>query len=385
MTYLGWLGIEQTETYAIIKKISKKKFKEKELANLKAKLIKSWVAHTGTEDGFEKTWSIMEAFSKYAFNASHAYSYAYDSVYGAYLKAHYPYEFYSVMMQHLSEKGEKNKVTAYKKEMQQAFGIRNGDYKFRLDNREFSIDKENKYINPSLLSIKGFSNKIADFLYSLKDNRYDSFVDLLLELRQNGIAETRISELIKINYFSEFGNIKYLEKLFEVFQMFYSKSSKRFLTQYKKNKAYEQELDFDMLRRHCENETPDTFMKIDARAIIDEIMREYKDITTTEKEIIQYRYEVLEYLDIIDKKYSSYCVVTDLNVDYSPKIKLYALANGNEIPVKMKKDLFRQNPLKRGDIIQVLDQHKDFKRKKVNGEWTKSSEKEWWVDQYKIC
>ena len=38
MTYLGWLGIEQTETYAIIKKISKKKFKEKELAELKAGL-----------------------------------------------------------------------------------------------------------------------------------------------------------------------------------------------------------------------------------------------------------------------------------------------------------------------------------------------------------
>ena len=385
MTYLGWLGIEQTETYAIIKKISKKKFKEKELADLKAKLIKSWVAHTGAEDGFEKTWSIMEAFSKYAFNASHAYSYAYDSVYGAYLKAHYPYEFYSVMMQHLSEKGEKNKVTAYKKEMQQAFGIRNGDYKFRLDNREFSIDKENKYINPSLLSIKGFSNKIADFLYSLKDNRYDSFIDLLLELRQNGIAETRISELIKINYFSEFGNIKYLEKLFEVFKMFYSDNSKRFLSQYKKDKAYEQGLDFDLLRRHCDNEATSTFMKIDARAIIDEIMGEYKDIETSNKEVIQYRYNTLEYLDIIDKKYSGYCVVTDLNVEYSPKIKLYALANGNEIPVKMKKDLFRQNPLKRGDIIQVLDQHQDFKRRFVSGDWVKDTEKEWWVDKYRIC
>ena len=126
-------------------------------------------------------------------------------------------------------------------------------------------------------------------------------------------------------------------------------------------------------------------MKIDARAIIDEIMREYKDIRTTEKEVIQYRYEVLEYLDIIDKKYSGYCVVTDLNVDYSPKIKLYALANGNEIPVKMKKDLFRQNPLKRGDIIQVLDQHKDFKRKMINGVWTKTDEKEWWVDKYEVC
>ena len=383
MTYLGWLGIEQTETYAIIKKISKKKFKEKELAELKAKLVKSWVSHTGTEQGFEKTWSIMEAFASYAFNASHAYSYAYDSVYGAYLKAHYPYEFYSVMMQHLSEKGEKDKVTAYKKEMQLAFGIKNGDYKFRRDNREFSVDKENKCINPSMLSIKSFSNKIADLLYSLKDNTYESFVDLLVELRNNGIAESRIHDLIKMNYFSEFGNINYLEKLTEVFGLFFK--NKKYLTKYKKDTAFEKGIDYDILRENCEKESPKQFMGIKPQKIISEIMKRYSDIQTSEKEVIQYRFDVLGYVDIVDKKYSGYCVVTDLNVDYSPKITLYALANGNEIPVKVKKAYFRTQPLKRGDIIQVVDSHKDNKRKKINGTWVSSEEKEWWVDTYRIC
>lgn len=383
MSYLGWLGIEQTETYAIIKKISKKKFKEKELAELKTKLVESWIGHTGTEEGFEKTWNIIEAFAKYAFNASHAYSYAYDSVYGAYLKAHYPYEFYSVMMQHLSEKGEKDKVTAYKKEMQKAFGIKNGDYKFRRDNREFSIDKENGCINPSMLSIKNFSNKIAELLYSLKDNQYDSFTDLLEELREKGIAETRIQELIKMNYFSEFGNIKYLEKLTEVFGMFYK--NKKYLVQYSKEKAFENGIDFDILRRHSKSEAAKTFMGIDAKAIINEIMDQYSNIKTFEKEVIQSRFEVLGYIDIIDKKYSGYCLVTDINVEYSPKIKLYALANGNEIPVKIDKKLYRQKELKRGDIIQVKNQYKKNKVKKVDGEWVELDEKEWVVTDYNIC
>lgn len=325
----------------------------------------------------------MEAFSKYAFNASHAYSYAYDSVYGAYLKAHYPYEFYSVMMQHLSEKGEKDKVIEYKKEMQKAFGIKNGDYKFRRDNREFSIDRDNSCINPSLLSIKSFSNKIADVLYSLKDNHYDTFTDLLEELRNQGIAESRIHDLIKMNYFSEFGNIKYLEKLTEVFGWFYK--DKKYLTQFKKDKAFELGIDFDIFRRNCGNEAVKTFMKINSKKIINEIMKQYDDLKTSEKEVIQSRYDVLGYLDIINKKYSGYCVVTDLNVDYSPKLKLYALANGNEIPVKIAKKDFSKKPLKRGDIIRVLDQHKDFKRRFVNGDWAKDTEKEWWIDEYKIC
>lgn len=380
MTYLGWLGIEQTETYAIIKKISKKKFKEKELAELKAKLIAQWVEHTGTEDGFEKTWEIMEAFSKYAFNASHAYSYAYDSVYGAYAKAHYPYEFYSVMMQHLSEKGEKDKVTAYKKEMQQAFGIKNGDYKFRRDNREFSVDKENGCINPSLLSIKNFSTKIAELLYSLKDSQYETFTDLLEVLRNEGLAESRIQELIKMNYFSEFGNIKYLEKLTEVFGWFFK--NKKYLTQFKKDTAYELGIDFDIFRRNCGSETAKTFMKIDPKGIISEIMKEYENLETTEMEVIRYRHDVLGYLDIIDKKYAGYCFVTDLNSEYSPKLKLYALANGNEIPVKIDKKTFKNQPLKRGDIIKVLKQDKKPKTRKVDGKWVKLEEKEWWITEY---
>ena len=156
MTYLGWLGIEQTETYAIIKKISKKKFKEKELAELKAKLLNGWIKNVGTENGFTKTWEIIEAAAKYSFNASHALSYGYDSVYGAYAKAHYPYEFYAVMMQHYADKGNKDKVTAYKKEMFEFAKIREGSYKLGFDNRKFTIDKKNKVIHPALSSIKNF-------------------------------------------------------------------------------------------------------------------------------------------------------------------------------------------------------------------------------------
>ena len=155
--------------------------------------------------------------------------------------------------------------------------------------------------------------------------------------------------------------------------------------QIKKDKAYELGVDYDLIRKYSTKETPKVFSDLDSNGLITELISQLPSIKTSLKTTIEYQMECLGYIDIVDKQYSGYCVVTDLNVDYSPKIKLYALANGNEIPVKMKKDLFRQNPLKRGDIIQVLDQHKDFKRKKVNGEWTKSSEKEWWVDQYKIC
>lgn len=382
MTYLGWLGIEQTETYAIIKKISKKKFKEKELEELKTRLLSGWVKNVGTKEGFEKTWEIIEAASKYSFNASHALSYAFDSVYGAYCKAHYPYEFYSVMMQHYSDKGDKDKVSAYKKEMIEYTGIRVGAYKFGLDNRKFSIDKKYGCINPSLSSIKNFSINISNTLYILGQNEFKDFGSLLIALRENNIAESRIKDLINIEYFSDFGDIKYLLNYLNTFLKFYK--NKKFLSRLNKDIAFKEGIDFDVVRKHCESETVKTFMKIDAKAIISELVKDFHGEMTLKEKLLA-RYDVFGYMDIIDKKYAGYCFVEDINVDYSPRLSLYALANGNTIPVKISKKIFKQNPIKRGDIVKVVNQSKEPKKKKIDGEWKKTNELEWWITEYQIC
>ena len=99
---------------------------------------------------------------------------------------------------------------------------------------------------------------------------------------------------------------------------------------------------------------------------------------------IQYQLDILGYINISDKRYSRFCVVTDLNVNYSPRISLYALANGNTIPVKISKQIYKKHPLKRGDIVKVIDQYRKPKSKKVNGEWIQTDEKEWWVTDYKV-
>lgn len=400
MTYLGWLGIDQTETYAIIKKISKKKFKEKELLELKEKLIKGWISHTGTEEGFEKTWKIIDASAKYSFNASHAFSYAYDSVYGAYLKANYPYEFYSVMMQHLSEKGNKDKVMAYKQEMLKAFNIKEGEYKFRLDNREFVIDKENGCIKPSLISIKGISNVMAENLYALKDNKYNNFFDLLEDLSlKSVVGGENLITLIKMNYFSEFGEINYLLECNELFKKFYK--NKKWGVQMAKSKAFDENIDFDILRKHSRKETVKAFLDVDMKSVFSEMISHIKFNKLSDIDIIKYRYEALEYVDIIDKKYTGYCVVTDISIDKNPKITLYPLANGNTFFMKIKKDIYKNKSLKRGDVIHVTEAYQDNKWRKLTEEeairrnieyykridknWVRMFEKEWWGKDYKIC
>ena len=223
---------------------------------------------------------------------------------------------------------------------------------------------------------------IANTLYELGQKKFEDFGSLLVALREKGIAESRIKDLIGIEYFSDFGDIKYLLNYLHIFLQLYK--NKKFLSQLKKDKAFKLEIDFDVVRKHCVSETVQTFMKIDAKAIISEVTKNFNKKITFKERLLA-RYSVLGYMDIIDKKYAGYCFVEDINVDYSPRLKLYALANGNTIPVKISKKIFKQNPIRRGDIVKVTNQYKKPKMKKIDGEWRETNEQEWWISEYKIC
>ncbi|MGL4424652.1 MAG: hypothetical protein ACRCZ0_11655, partial [Cetobacterium sp.] len=57
------------------------------------------------------------------FNASHSYSVALDSLYTAYIKAHYPIEFYEVTLEMLSSQKSTDKVALLKNEAFRYKGI----------------------------------------------------------------------------------------------------------------------------------------------------------------------------------------------------------------------------------------------------------------------
>lgn len=233
------------------------------------------------------------------------------------------------------------------------------------------------------MSIKSFSQALAETLYRLGKNKYNSFVDLLEVMRSEGISESRIVDLIHMSYFSDFGSMSYLLFVFEYFKVFYK--NKKYLQQCKKETMFQSSIDFDIIRKHCEFETVKMFMGIDAKAILNDITIQIPNEKDSFKEIIQRRLDVLGYIDIVDKKYAEYCVALDLNVDYAPRLKLYALANGNTIPVKVSKKIYKDNPIRRGDIVKVEHQYRKSKMKKVDGEWIETDEKEWWISEYKIC
>ena len=92
---------------------------------------------------------------------SHSYCVSLDSLYGAWLKAHHPVEFYEVFINQMEEKGDKDRAQDAKREAEEYFGIKFLPYRYGQDNRAPIADVEKLVITKSLASVKGFGKTLA--------------------------------------------------------------------------------------------------------------------------------------------------------------------------------------------------------------------------------
>ncbi|HVG42965.1 MAG TPA: DNA polymerase III subunit alpha, partial [Chitinophagaceae bacterium] len=72
----------------------------KTLDKMKSKFIEGAKVNKHPKDKLEKIWTDWEAFAQYAFNKSHSTCYAFVAYQTAYLKAHYPGEYMSAVLNH---------------------------------------------------------------------------------------------------------------------------------------------------------------------------------------------------------------------------------------------------------------------------------------------
>ena len=387
MSYLVWLGIEEKGTYDIIKKIAKKKFKESELQELKEKLVQGWVNNVGTPDGFEETWQVVEDAAKYSFNASHALSVGIDGLYGAYLKANYPLEYFTVVLTLYSDDADR---TAKLIEELKYFNIKINSIKFRKSNADYSMSKETNSIYKGITSIKFCNSKIANELYAFKDNKYDSFIDLLADIKQNTTVNARQLEiLIKLDFFEEFGHPNALLRQTELFDNLYGKK------QFKKDKLKDLGITEELIKKYAGQETEKMFTKVDTLGMLKELVSSYTYKTTSLNDYIKYQLEHLGYVEYINPELDSrYVAVLDMNMSYSPKFKAYCLKTGQVCEMKIHSKLVKKDsrikvsynelPVSNGDIIYMCRCDKEPRKRKVDGEWeTVPNESVWWINDYR--
>ena len=378
MSYLIYCGIDEKETYDIIKKIAKKKFKEKELEELKKQLKHGWINAVGKEEGFDETWQVVEDASRYSFNASHSLSYAYDSLYGAYLKSHYPLEYYATVFNKFT--GDERRTTNLTKELEY-FGIKLYNPKFRYSKATYHPDKESNSIYKGLASIKYMNEKVADELYSLKDCVFDDFIDVLETVHEcTSINSRQLDILIKLDFFSEFGKSQKLLDITAAYDEIYSKK------QFKKDKL-PLGLSEEIVRIYAAKETEKMFMQVETRLLLKKIIQAIPNKSISMESIFANHLEFVGYCSYTDESYDErVCVISDLKTNKwgTAFATLYKLKDGKSMTLKVDKNYFANKPLKKFDVIRVAFISENFKRRKIDGKWILTDDKEYVLERYSM-
>ena len=335
MGVLGYAGFPMDQAYSIIKAIGKKH--PEVVKPLRERFDEGFALRMAEDEHVpleearkraEEVWQIIDDATSYGFNASHAVAVSLDALYGAYLKAHYPLQYYKTLLSICAEKKQKDRIAAIKAEMLAAFGIRLTHCRFGEDNREFAFHVKENTITDALQSIKGISKGCAVKMHAAAQVPHACWVDFLLYNMQNGCAKAdQLRTLVKLSYFEAFGGAKKLLRLFDEMEsgenrIYKGLSEKSTILRLEKLIQLEAEL------------ADEDFSELEKAAFEREFMG-----------------APVSCFDVP----GNCAMALEVNQRYSPRITLYNLRKGTTGVMKVKKDLYWMNPITDGQVIVVDD------------------------------
>ena len=277
------------------------------------------------EEECKEYLKVIEDASAYSFNRNHAVAYSLLSYLCGYYKHYYPEQFVAAYLKNAANDDD----IAAGKAMAKARGIEISKPKFRQDNRSFYIDTVNHVISDSLTTVKGIGLKDAEALCAFKDKQYQHFVELLRDMTlYTGALNTAVIEkLIKLNYFSEFGSIRKLLKLYDEFY----KGANCFKTTLVQKS---QDARMELLVKYEE--------EMDAGSFVDDPI-----------EIVKYEQELYGEPTSIAPNAKGLFIALEVDTRYSPRLQLYSVATGKKGQMKILKKTFAKDPVKDGDWIAI--------------------------------
>ena len=265
------------------------------------------------------------------------------------MRYYYPLEFITSALNIFADKEDKSiAITNYAKRN----GIKIQPIKFRHSIAKYSFNKENNEIFKGIASIKYMNATVANEIYELRENQYDTFVDLLFDLKEKTTLNSKqLNILINLDFFEEFGDANYLLKLTDLAYNFSLDKNKKL--QIRKDKLDKLGIDYNVVKPYAQNETEKTFTKVDCCGFLNRLSKSIKVQNRTLRQRVEAQLAYLGYIDIKDSRYNKMGVVTSVNTKYSPRLTVYSLKNGSLFDCKIDKRTFNRNKLQEGDIISI--------------------------------
>ena len=292
---------------------------------------------------------VIEDASSYLFSKNHSDPYSWIGYICGYLRYYYPLEFITSALNIFADKEDKSiAITNYAKRN----GIKIQPIKFRHSIAKYSFNKENNEIFKGIASIKYMNVTVANEIYELRENKYNTFIDLLFDLKEKTTLNSKqLNILINLDFFEEFGDANYLLKLTDLAYNFSLDKNKKL--QIRKDKLDKLGIDYNVVKPYAQNETEKTFTKVDCCGFLNRLSKSIKVQNRTLRQRVEAQLAYLGYIDIKDSRYNKIGVVISVNTKYSPRLTVYSLKNGSLFDCKIDKRTFNRNKLQEGDIISI--------------------------------
>ena len=172
---------------------------------------------------------ILSDSASYAFGYNHSVAYCLLGYLCAYFRHYYPYEFITAYLNNPNNPDDITNGTRLASD----FGIRVTPPRWGISKEHFVFDKDQQIITKGIESIKYFNKKIGNELYNLahSKNPPETFMDVLVALKDTTIDARQLDILLKTGFFTEFGNCRELIAIENGFEFFKKGEAKQLKTE----------------------------------------------------------------------------------------------------------------------------------------------------------
>ena len=373
----NFCGYSDAESDNVRRGIAKKKGTAGFVKEIHDRFLSYSSAHYGINvDELEKIFppieqGILDA-SDYAFSWNHSDSYSMIGYICGYLRYYYPFEFLTAALNIFSDDTEKTaEITKYAKKI----NIEVTMPKWGISKSVYAYDKNLGVIAKNLTSIKYMNSTIADELYTLAHNKkYKYFVDVLSDIDSvTSLNARQLDILIKIDFFSEFGNQRELLRITDIFyDMFKCGQAKKISREKINGTPLEQIVEKYAVGINKNGSTAKSYTLLDVTSILREAEDAVKSLHLDDlSDILKVRNfaDVMGYIGYISGKEEDRrkLYVTGLKQlkrkkdgkQFGYSVMTKSIGSGKEARFTVFNKLFNEDPIKENDIIYITSFSRD--------------------------
>ncbi len=304
---------------------------------------------------------IISDASSYMFGYNHSIGYCMIGYLCAYLRYYHPYEFITAYLNNAN--GEEDVKSG--NELAVAYGIKIVPPRFGRSKDRYLFDKDEQFISKGIASVKYLNAEVANQLYELSHvKKPDSFMELLRVLDTETRLDTRQRDiLIRLDYFSEYGNARELLRMVELFAYFKNGTAKK-ISKEKLNNDLE-----EIVSRHATDAAKNgtvaksyTITDMDGLlAELEETVRGFHLEDFDFKSKMQDQLENLGYVDLTsgDEKDRRKLIIMDVYPLKSKKdgavwgyaLQTRSIGSGKTARLTLRASNYKKQPIRKFDVI----------------------------------